>query len=228
MTISSTLYDAEPTIVGTTDREDSNNALIARQLSCVRGDRTIFEDVNLTLSPGELSLILGQNGCGKSTLLRLFAGLLSPTTGVVTWPDCTTKGRDKLHYIGHVGGNRGMLTAAENLALHQRLSNTPVDPQSINAALDTVGLKANSKLLCNQLSAGQQRRIALARLILIPAKVWILDEPTTALDRKTSQLFRQWIEDHLHNGGMVVMATHTSVDGIGARTQQITLDDHRE
>lgn len=196
--------------------------LEARQLGCIRQGRWLFPPVSFVLNAGEILLVEGENGAGKSSLLRLIAGAATPAAGNIFWNNHPTNNEytEQLHYVGHANGIRLGLTVAENLALTAELfSHTIHDMQSI---LSLLQLSSQQNTQTQFLSAGQKRRTALARLFLIPRKLWILDEPLTSLDAATQKIILSNITEHLANGGMCVMTSHQPID-IGMPTQTLRL-----
>jgi heme exporter protein A len=176
--------------------------LTAEGLSAVRGGRAVFAGVSFAVGPGEALAVTGANGSGKSTLLRLLAGLLTPAAGsVVVEP----RGEDSaIHYLGHLDGLKTALTVRQNLAFWQTLWNGgPIDP-----ALDRLGIARLADLHAGVLSAGQKRRVALARLLIAKRPVWLLDEPATALDAMAEETLAGVVAEHLAGGGIAVVATH--------------------
>ncbi len=175
--------------------------LEARGLACERGGRLLFRDLDLKLAPGEAALVTGPNGSGKSSLLRLLAGLLPPSAGAVTW---TGGGEAEFHYVGHGDAVKPALTVSQNLAFWVRLAGQG----SVAAGLEAVGLAALADLPARLLSAGQRRRLGLARLFAAPAPLWLLDEPTSGLDDAAKQGIERGLSAHLAGGGAAVIATH--------------------
>lgn len=194
--------------------------MFARRLACERDGRQLFAELDLDIFPGDVLEIMGPNGAGKSTLLRILAGLLPDFTGTV----------DRRHdgeflYLGHRTGMSPGLTGAENLRWFASLCNGGGAPAStIALALQRVGLLGYEDVPCQQLSAGQQRRAALARLLLSDAAVWLLDEPATALDDAGAELLRELIADHCRQGGAALLATHTRL-GVDARLLRLGSSD---
>lgn len=182
--------------------------LQAGGLAAFRGERLVFRDVAFSLKAGEALVLTGPNGSGKSTLLRLLAGLLRPAAGTLRWngedalADPQTHAR-RVGYVGHLDAIKPGLTVAENLAFAARLSGGWVAE-----ALAGVGLEELADLPGRMLSAGQRRRLALARLGLTRAPLWLLDEPTLGLDGRSVERFGRAMEAHLAGGGIVVAATH--------------------
>jgi heme exporter protein A len=182
--------------------------LQAGGLAAFRGERLVFRDVAFSLKAGEALVLTGPNGSGKSTLLRLLAGLLRPTAGTLSWNGEDALADPQKHarrvgYVGHLDAIKPGLTVAENLAFAARLSGGWVAE-----ALAGVGLEELADLPGRMLSAGQRRRLALARLGLTRAPLWLLDEPTLGLDGRSVERFGRAMEAHLAGGGIVVAATH--------------------
>lgn len=181
------------------------------RLACSRGGRMIFKNLSFSLEPGQCLILTGVNGAGKSSLLRLMAGLMRPFTGHLSWGGQDVQDlpeRDHiLHYIGHHDSLKPVLTAWENLDFLAQLQGVRANPQ----CLETFDLVNLADTPGRMLSAGQKRRLALSRLIAAPAPLWLLDEPTTALDRASIARLEKTIEDHRAQGGMVVLSTHGDV-----------------
>jgi heme exporter protein A len=194
--------------------------LWTENLGCLRGGREVLRDINLTLSGGEALLVTGRNGAGKSTLLRLLAGLLRPSTGRIGLdgglPDAAIG--EQTHYLGHQDALKPSLSVVENLAFWIACYGGVGDTA---AALEAVGLGALADLPAAYLSAGQRRRLSLARLIAIPRPLWLLDEPTAALDSNAQAQLTQIMRAHLAGGGLIAVATHTPIGLDNNRILQI-------
>ena len=191
--------------------------LEARAVTCARGVATLFRDVSFSIATGEWIALRGANGTGKTTLLRCVAGLTRPDSGDVVWNGTPTRGdaggfHGELLYAGHAAGIKDDLSAEENLRDALQLRGAPVDAQALHTALGEAGLGKRRHLPARRLSAGQRRRIGLARLALDPATVWALDEPLTALDDEGQRLFTALLQRHLARGGIALVATHHAFD----------------
>lgn len=186
------------------------------KLSCVRGGRTLFADLSFGVAAGQALLVMGPNGAGKTTLLRTIAGLLHPDAGRVFMeggaPDETLS--EQCHYVGHPNAIKTSLTVAENAAFWSRFLG---DGGAGQAALETFGLAALSDIPAGYLSAGQKRRLGLARLLLADRLLWLLDEPTSSLDQAGQETLTSAVNTHLACGGMVVAATHMPLGFAKAR-----------
>ncbi|MBJ9975397.1 cytochrome c biogenesis heme-transporting ATPase CcmA [Pseudomonas sp. S75] len=189
--------------------------LQAENLACERDWRLLFEHLDFELRPGDMLQVSGPNGSGKTSLLRLLAGLMQPTAGQILLEGRAIGEQRQalvglLLWIGHAAGIKELLSAEENLAwlcaLHQ-----PADRASIWQALERVGLRGFEDVPCHTLSAGQQRRVALARLHLPGPALWILDEPFTALDKHAVAQLEAHLAEHCEAGGSVVLTTHHSL-----------------
>lgn len=194
--------------------------LLGHALACRRGDRLVFAGLDLALDPGEALLIEGPNGSGKSSLLRLLATLIPPFAGRLAWDGSDVAAdpdplRAALHYVGHADALKPALTTAENLAFWCRLRDAPA--AAVPDALARFGIAALADLPARLLSAGQRRRLALARLAAIPATLWLLDEPTVALDATGVGQLLDAIAAHRAAGGMVAASTNVALALPGAR-----------
>ncbi len=192
-----------------------------RGLLCVRGERRVFANLDFAVSPGGLLVLTGPNGSGKSSLLRVMAGLLRPAQGALTWDgapvaDDPEGHAARLHYLGHLDAVKPVLTAAENLAFWAALHGGAT--AEVARALAAFDLTALAEVPGGMLSAGQKRRVALARLRVAPAEVWLLDEPTVGLDTASLARLSAAIADHRATGGRVVAATHAPLEARDAET----------
>ena len=187
--------------------------LTAENLAARRGEDLIFVNVSFHLAAGEALVLTGKNGSGKSTLLRVVAGLLRPEKGTVIFRDEESpQGRhpgEASHYLGHRNAMKSELTVAENLDFWRSFLGSPgTTGLPLEDAAEAVGLAGITHLPFGYLSAGQQRRFAFAKLLVAHRPIWILDEPTAALDASADRLFAGLIEAHLAKGGIVLAATH--------------------
>ncbi|MCG6887852.1 MAG: cytochrome c biogenesis heme-transporting ATPase CcmA [Proteobacteria bacterium] len=197
-------------------------------LECTRGDRRLIHGLAFVLEAGELLHLNGHNGSGKTTLMRTICGLIAPTCGEVRWGGHNIREiRDtfnqELVYIGHKNALKADLTGTENLRLACQLDGLAVSDRLARDALERIGLRGHDDLPCRVLSQGQQRRVTLARLLLNPAPLWILDEPFTALDQAAVTLLQSVIQRHLDTGGMVVLTTHQEVALTRGEVKQLRL-----
>lgn len=201
--------------------------LAIHNLACVRDDRQLFSGLNEEFAPGDWVQIEGTNGAGKASLLRILAGLAPPDDGEIRWRQrplrqCRSDYYRELVYIGHQAAIKPVLTPRENLAFYQGITGRRND-DAIYRALEQVGLLRYEDVRAAGLSAGQQRRIALARLWLTPASLWILDEPLTAIDHQGAQALVRLFEQHCAAGGMVIMTTHQPLPASRCRMRKVAL-----
>ena len=187
-------------------------------LACFRGGRMVFAGLTFSLAPGDAILLKGPNGSGKSSLLRVMAGLLQPLAGQLAWHDGSVQDEpemhfSRLHYVGHHDAVKPVLTVAENVRFWARLRGSGA---SVGPALDAFAIGHLADVPGRFLSAGQKRRVNLARVLAQPATLWLLDEPTTALDQDTIKRFEQTLARHRATGGMVVASTHADIALDGA------------
>ena len=198
------------------------SSLTAENLACVRGDKRLFESLSFRVRAGQALAIEGANGAGKTSLLRLLAGFLSPAAGRVLVrtadhdsDDAEERGR-LVGWLGHLDGLKPQLTVTEQLSFFARLYGRQADP----AALETVGLARQADLPCRYLSAGQRRRLALARLLTSQRPLWLLDEPFAALDAAGQGLVARLMLRHCGSGGIIIAATH---DPLGLGNESLKL-----
>ena len=183
--------------------------LSADNLTCERGGRTVFQGIGFTLSGGQLMQLTGPNGSGKSSLLRLIAGLNEQTQGtlVLTGGSDDTDIAQQAHYIAHQEAVKSALTVSENLAFWRDF----MGGGDVDAALDAFDLARLARYPAGLLSAGQKRRLALARLVLVPRMLWLLDEPTVGLDTASLERLVQVMSGQIERGGMIIAATHVAL-----------------
>ncbi|NOT85582.1 MAG: cytochrome c biogenesis heme-transporting ATPase CcmA [Methylococcaceae bacterium] len=199
-----------------------------KNLSCERDDRVLFSQLHFTVQAGEILQIEGQNGSGKTSLLRILCGLSSSFEGNISWRGQDTQAHhaaycQQLLYVGHHAGVKAALTAEENLRWMQTLQPL-LNKGSLTDALRQVGLMGYEDVPCYTLSAGQQRRVSLARLYLSSHPLWILDEPFTALDKKGVVEKEQLIVRHVRNGGGCILTTHHDFDLPDVTIRRLNLD----
>ena len=194
------------------------SAFDASDLACQRGGRPVFSGLGFSLVSGQALLLTGANGSGKSSLLRLLAGLLRPGSGTLTWDgepalEDPLRHAQRLHYLGHLDAVKASLTVAENLGFWAELQGG----RHAEEALRHFGLDGLAGEPARLLSAGQRRRLALARLIAAPRELWLLDEPAVGLDRESRERLGNALADHLSAGGMAAIATHQDLGLADAR-----------
>ncbi len=199
--------------------------LSANDLCVLRGDRCLFKCLNFALNPGELLFVAGANGSGKTSLLRGIAGLLDFETGHISWDgqkilDAYQVFRSDLVWLSHRVGFKDELRLLENLQFESALRSCSME--KAQTVIERLGLATLSSLPFRYLSAGQQRRVALARMVLANGRLWMMDEPFTNLDKAGQALVAELISEHLGGGGLCIVASHQSVE-IDAPTERITL-----
>jgi heme exporter protein A len=192
--------------------------LVAEGLRCVRGGREVFADIGFHVRAGEALIVTGPNGAGKSSLLRLLAGLVRPAQGdarlVGGDPELTLA--EQAHLVGHLDPVKPTLTVAENLSFWARFQGGAAGLDA-GEALAAVTLGPLADLPAAYLSAGQRRRLSLARLLVASRPVWLLDEPTATLDSSAQSQFTGLMREHLDGGGLIVAATHVPLELGAAR-----------
>ncbi len=200
--------------------------LICDNLLCERGDKIIFNKLGFCLQAGSLLILKGANGSGKTTLLKILSGLLRPQHGDILWDGEPIHDnydfKSDLMAIGHKSGVKNDATVYENLEFWAKLYNTEI---LIPAALSFYDLGKFADVAASQLSAGWQRRVALARLIVAPCRLWLLDEPTNFLDEEAVILTANLIETRVKQGGIVVVASHIMTSAVASHT--LWMDDFR-
>ena len=192
-------------------------SLHAHDLALARGGRRLAQGLSFTLKGGEALLVTGPNGAGKSTFLRVLAGLLAQDCGRISLAGAGVEAPGlAAHYLGHAEALKGALTARENLEFWSAMLKMGDWGLSAGAALDLVAMNHAPDIPVSYLSAGQRRRVAIARLLVAPRPLWLLDEPTTALDAASQMRLASLMKDHLAAGGLIVAATHGDL-GLAAR-----------
>ena len=194
---------------------DVTAGLHLKSISCTRGYRDLFKDLDFVLCPGQVLRVEGKNGSGKTSLLRIMSGLAQPLEGEVFWDGrkihhAESTYFENLLFIGHRAGIKFELTPLENLCMAKSLHGSSAE-NGIEEALYQVGLYGFEDIPCAQLSAGQKRRVALAQLFLTRAKCWILDEPYTSLDVAAVAMLEELFARHIENDGMLVITSHQPV-----------------
>ena len=202
--------------------------LQTRDLSCMRNDRLLFEHLEIELEAGQMLVVEGPNGCGKTSLLRILTGLRLADGGEVLWrgePIDRLAGDyfEQVNYVGHHDGVKHELSCLENLRL-ARAMGVP-SQQDLDDVLDQVNLYAYGETEVGSLSAGQKRRLALARLLATDALLWILDEPFTSLDKASMALFSGVFEQHLQRQGLIVMTSHHDISLPAQSLQRLKMGD---
>lgn len=202
--------------------------LAALNVGCVRGDRRLFSNISFALEPGSLIHLTGANGSGKTSLLRIVCGLLTAAEGEIRWQgtNIRTLGEEfsrSISYLAHRNGIKEELNAVENLRISNGLAGVSLSRAKAKTALERIGLAGREMLPTRLLSEGQQRRVALARLLTSPAKLWLLDEVLTSLDQQAVTLTKSLIGEHLQNGGMAIVATHQELELSAGSLQRLEL-----
>ncbi|WP_158147228.1 cytochrome c biogenesis heme-transporting ATPase CcmA [Vibrio fluvialis] len=204
--------------------------LEVKNLTAIRDERVLFEGLSFTIQSGELVQIEGRNGTGKTTLLRIVTGLGDRDDGEIHWNNVNIEAdRDSYHqellFLGHQTGVKRDLTALENLRFYQAVHAAGTQEEDLYQALTQVGLAGREDVPVAQLSAGQQRRVALARLWLSRQKLWILDEPLTAIDKQGVKVLEALFLQHAEQGGIVVLTTHQDMFADNPKLRKIKLGD---
>jgi heme exporter protein A len=197
-------------------------------LACTRGDHRLFSGLSFTLNFGQIMQVQGANGSGKTSLLRSLCGFLTPDEGDIIWRSQNIRelGEDyyaELLYLGHLNAIKDELSALENLRISAGLSGVGLDENEAMATLRRMGLRGREMLPTKVLSQGQRRRVALARLLVSDARLWILDEPLTALDVGAVAMVQELIAEHLARQGMVIFTTHQPLQVAGMEMRSLLL-----
>ena len=197
-------------------------------LACSRGDHRLFSGLGFALHPGQIMQVQGENGSGKTSLLRALCGFLMPDEGVIAWCGKSIRDLDEEYhaemlYLGHLNAIKDELSALENLRISAGLAGVELDDKAAIAALRRIGLRGRERLPTKVLSQGQRRRVALARLLVSDAKLWVLDEPLTALDVGAVALIGELIAEHLARQGMVIFTTHQPLQVAGVEMHGLSL-----
>lgn len=207
--------------------------LQVEQLCCLRENITLFSNLTFSLNPGSWLQVRGTNGSGKSSLLRSIVGLLSCVSGQIRWKGRNIRFPDRDYardyaYLGHKIAVQKRLTPFENLKWWNKFNAASCqDNASLHRALALWKLTHISHIPCEQLSAGQCQRVALVRLSLQRSLLWVLDEPTTALDVEGRQLFELKLQQHLQSGGMAIIVSHTPLEGISFSAQCLVMEERK-
>ncbi len=197
-------------------------------LACSRGDHRLFTGLSFVLHPGQIMQIKGANGSGKTSLLRTLCGFIIPDEGRISWCGEDVRELDEdyfaqMMYLGHFNAIKDELSALENLRISAGLSGAELSEKDAIAALRRLGLKGRERLPTKVLSQGQRRRVALARMLVSDAKLWILDEPLTALDVGAVALIQELLAEHLARQGMVIFTTHQPLEVAGVEMSSLSL-----
>jgi heme exporter protein A len=198
-------------------------------LECTRGDRALFRGLSFRLDAGEMLHVTGRNGSGKTTLLRTLCGLFLPDAGEVRWKSRNIRSLKEDYcrefvYLGHQTGIKDELSALENLRISTALHGEALTEAPIREALADIGLRACEDFPTKMLSQGQKRRVALARLLLTRAPLWVLDEPFTALDSTAVEYLQSIIGRHVARGGLVILTSHQRLEPTAGKISLLHLD----
>lgn len=200
--------------------------LDVKNLTCRRNEQVLFNDLNISLSPENILFLQGHNGSGKTSLLRILCGFRLPDQGEITWNNQSIFSEPEyfknISYIGHNNGIKDELTVAENLNLMASLASA-VNIDTL-LVLKEIGLLKQADNLTRILSAGQKRKLALARLMMTNNSFWILDEPFISLDQSAINIFEALIRKHISRGGMLVITSHHNINLTGLSVVKLNLD----
>jgi heme exporter protein A len=199
--------------------------LNVKNLACWRNDQVLFNNLNLSLSPANVLFLQGENGSGKTSLLRILCGFRLADEGDIFWDSKSVLSNyeyfQNISYVGHKNGTKDELTVEENLNLMRSMA-TASDIKTENV-LKQIGLFKQADVLTRQLSAGQKRKLALARLMMTNNSFWILDEPFTSLDVASVVFFEELIKQHITRGGMLILTSHHDIDLTGLSVNHLSL-----
>ena len=199
--------------------------LTLSKLGCTKGGRLLFKDLDCTLQAGHWLYVTGANGVGKTSLLRMLCGLALVESGDILWNNVPIAAqrdsyRQDLCYLGHLNALQESMSVQENLLFTSALGGVALAEQEARSVLARFGLRGRSQQLVRHLSQGQKRRVALSRLALSPARLWVLDEPYVAMDEAGIQMLSELIASHLDRGGLAVLTSHQRVP-VGAHPAQL-------
>jgi len=199
--------------------------LNVKNLACWRNDRVLFEDLNLTLSSGNVLFLEGENGSGKTSFLRILCGFRLADEGEISWDNESVSSFPEyfqnISFVGHKNGIKDELTVEENLNLMRSMA-TASDIKTVEV-LKQIGLFKQADVLSRLLSAGQKRKLALARLMMTNNSFWVLDEPFTSLDKASVVFFESLIKKHIAKGGMLILTSHHDIDLSGLPVNHFSL-----
>ena len=206
--------------------------LTVSQITCERGHRPLFAPASFSLAPGQALHLQGDNGVGKTSLLRIVCGLSPAVSGEVRWQgrlvrDVATEFRAALFYLGHALSLKENLNALENLMADAAVRGHDLSAAQAQAALRRIGLRGREALPVRVMSQGQKRRVALARLMVSTANLWVLDEPFVALDLQAVDQLRRVLGQHVAAGGMLLLTSHQPVSLLDAQGHEVAVAQHR-
>ena len=186
-----------------------------KNISCIRGNKLLFKNLNFKLNNKELLVIKGANGSGKTTLLKILSGLLNPISGsIIVNKKNINLSKDEyfkqFEYIGHENAIKSALTVRENLSFYLKIKKS-LDKKNFEKAIEIFNLKNLLDIKIENLSSGEKRRVSLSRLILSNSKIWFLDEPTNGLDKKNTLIFFKILKHHLNSNGSAIIASHDEI-----------------
>ena len=194
-----------------------SQTLKIENLTCIRGGREVFKDISFEINSGQALQITGLNGSGKTSLLRIIAGLIRFPSGQISYTGCNGEANLSkfCHYFGHSDSIKPALTVSENLNFWRSIMGNQIE--TISNSLETLGLSHLEKISASYLSAGQKKRLSLARLLVNKRPIWLLDEPTTSLDSAAMNTLTTIMTDHINSGGILLVTTHSPLNLINAK-----------